>query len=387
MSKWMWIGIAMIVVAVGGFWYVTHRPAPAPASSSAAPSVPLAAVRYTGYAVTLTEAGQVGAPAGTTSALAFPLAGVLGTIYVHVGERVSAGEPLASLDTRTLSLAAQQAVADARAAQAQASAASVDRYSTKIGVDRAALSRARNLFRAGVVAQKEIQAADAQLAADEADARAAAADRRAAVAQAQSAQVKAQLAGTDLSRATLHSPIDGIVTAITRRPGESVDPSTPVISIGTAAQAQATLQVPSSDAARIEAGDPAVVTVTGTNQTANARVSAVVPAVNPATQAAMVVLSGVPSGAVAGNAITAKITVAHTRGLVIPQAAIVQDPQSGNNVVFVRRKQRDGSTKFVQENVAIVHEDGTSAQVRGPLRPGDMVAAQGAFELLAPAGG
>jgi hypothetical protein len=145
--------------------------------------------------------------------------------------------------------------------------------------------------------------------------------------------------------------------------------------------------VPSSDAARIAVGDPVELTVTGTSQISNGRVSAVVPSVDPSTQAATVVVSGVPQGAVAGNAISAKITVAHVRGLLVPQSAIVQDPQSGDNVVFVQAKQKDGSVKFEQRTVAIAHEDGATAQVTGGVHPGERIAAQGAFELLAPASG
>ncbi len=351
MRSWMWVGVAMIVVAIAGFWVLTHRPSHVPAETSAAPAVQLATVKFGEYAVVLSESGSIGAPAGTATQLSFPIAGTIGAINVHVGDRVSAGETLATLDTRSLSLAAQQAAADAQAASAQARAAAVDRYSTKVAVDRAAVTRAENLYRAGVSAKKDIDDARAQLAADEADARAAGANGTAAVAQAASAAAKAELANTDLSRAELRSPVDGIVTAISRRAGEAVDPTVAVVSVGPVQQAQATLQVPSADAARIAVGDPVALAVTGTPDTSAGRVTAVVPSVDPSTQSATVVVSGVPPGTVSGNAITAKITVAHVRGLLIPQSSIVQDPQSGDNVVFVQAKQKDGSVKFEQRTV------------------------------------
>lgn len=387
MRKWMWAGAVMVAVAAAGLWVLTHRPYQAPAAISSTPSVQLATVRFGDYAVVLDESGSIGAPAGTSTQLAFPSAGTIGTIFVHVGERVSAGETLGSLDTRSLALSAEQAVAEARAASAQANAAAVDRYSTKLDVDRAAVTRARNLYRAGVGAAKDIEAALAQLAADEADARAAVADRRAAAASAEGAAAKAQLAASDLSRASLRSPVDGIVSAIMHRAGESVDPTVAVISIAPAQQAEATLQVPSSDAAQIAVGDQAEIAIVGTAQRSRGRVTAVVPSVDPATQAATVVVHGIPSNAVAGTAISAKITVSHTRGLIVPQASIVQDPQSGENVIFVRAKQNDGSMKFELREVSVVHEDGTSAQITGRVRAGDRIAAQGAFALLAPAGG
>ena len=387
MRKWIWALVAVVAVIVAGVVYAKRSTTPPPAASDAAPSVQLATVRYGEFAVVLNESGHVGAPAGTASQLSFPSAGILRDVYVHVGETVSAGQPLAALDTRSLSLAAQQAAADAQAADAQAAAAQIDRFGTKLAVDREAVARAQRLYRAGVGARKDIEAAQAQLAADLADAKAQSANRNAAQAQAQSASAKAQMASGDLSRATLTSPAGGVVTAVLRRPGESVDPSTPVVAIGSAQQAQATLQVPSSDAAQITPGDPAELRVAGVADPTAGRVNAVVPAVDPATQAATVVVSGVPASAVAGSAIAARITVAHVRGFLIPQTSIVQDPQSGDNVVFVEQKQKDGSTKFAQRTVSVAHEDGSTAEISSGLHAGDRVAAQGAFELLAPAGG
>ncbi len=387
MRKWMWAGV-IVVVAIAGFFLLRHKSSPdAAAQSEAAPSVQLATVRYGDFSVVLSEAGHVGAPAGTTSQLSFPNPGILRNVYVRVGEHISAGEPLASQDTRPLSLAAQQAAADAQAAQAQASAAAVDRFSTKLAVDRAAVARAQRLYAAGVVAVKDVEAARAQLDADLADAKSAGANRTAAQAQAQSASVKAELANTDLARGTLTSPVDGVVTAINKRPGEPVDPTTPVISVGPPQQREATLQVPSADAAQITVGDPAKLHIAGVEASSAGRVLAVVPAIDPSTQAATVVVSGVPANAVGGNAVQADITVSNVHGLLVPQSAIVQDPQSGDNVVFVQQRQKDGSIKFAQRTVSIAHEDGKTAQLSAGVSPGQKVAAQGAFELLAPAGG
>lgn len=348
-----------------------------------APEVPTATVRVGDLAVTLNESGRVGAPAGAASQLAFPSAGILGEVYVHVGQHVAAGEALASLDQRSLSLSASQAAADARAANAQAQAASVDRYSTKLAVDRAALSRAQRLFEAGVDAQKDVEAARAQLAADEADAHSYVANQNAAQAQAQSAAARSQIASGDLARATLRSPVDGVVIGIARRPGEAVDPTVAVISVGAAQQNEATLTVSASDAAQIHVGDGAE--ISAGSFTAHGRVTGVANALDPTTQAATVTLAGVPEGAVAGSAITAKITVSHARGMLVPQAAIVTDPQSGENVVFVSAKQKDGSTKFEPHKVEVSHEDGTTALLASGVHPGDRVASQGAYELLAPA--
>ena len=387
MRKWMYWAAAAIAVAVVVVFINVRRTAPPAPPSDAAPAVQVTTVHNAPYDVVMDENGHVGAPAGTTSQLSFPISGILRTVYVHVGDRVSDGEALAALDTRPLSLAAQQAIADARAANAQAAAASVDKYGTQLAVDRAALARAERLYAAGVSPAKDVQAAQAQLAADKASAQGQTADRSAARAQAASAAAKSALANTDLANATLRSPVDGVVTAILRRAGESADPSTPVIAVGPPQQAEITLAVPATDATQIAVGDPAVVRVDSSSISSRGHVTAVVPAVDPATQSATVVVSGVPPDAVAGSAVRARITVAHVNGLVVPESAIVQDPQSNESVVFVQQRQKDGSYKFAERTVEVAHEDGTTAQLRSGVRPGERVAAQGAFQLLAPAGG
>ncbi len=72
---------------------------------------------------------------------------------------------------------------------------------------------------------------------------------------------------------------------------------------------------------------------------------------------------------------------------LVPESAIVADPQSGDTVLFVRQKQKDGSEKFAERVVHVAHEDGTTAELRDGVSAGEKIAAQGAFELLAPAGG
>lgn len=398
-------GIAIVVViAAIVFWKRGQTQPPQP--PDATPQVQLALVRSGTYAVRLREAGRVGAPAGTVTKATFAVSGILQTVGVHVGEYVEAGAPIAQLDTRALSYDAQQARAEAEAAQAGYAGGSVPQAQLsgakanaraaqeRVDADAAQVDRERRLYTGGVAALKDVQAAQAQLAADRAAATVASADARTAAsqpqvlaAQAQAAQARAGAAETALDQGTLRAPVSGIVTAIYKRPGEAVDTTTPVAAIGPPQQNVATLDVPGTDAAQISTGNPVTLTFPGSTHTGEGAVTAVVPAVDPATQNATVVVSGVPPSAVAGTAVEAQIVVAHVRGVVIPQSAIVQDPQSGNAVVFVQQRESDGSVKFEQHDVVVRHEDGVTAEITSGVRPGQRIAAQGAFSLLAPAGG
>jgi RND family efflux transporter MFP subunit len=356
-------------------------------SKSAQPSVSLTTVGTAPYTEQITAVGRIGAPAGSETRLSFAVAGILQSVDVHIGQQVSAGQPLAQLDVSGLSLAASQARADAQAAVANAKQSSVDRTTTRIAVDEAALRRAQSLYAAGVSAYKDVEAARAQLAQDHAEALTAHAQISGANAQERSAQARAALAERDLSNGTLRSPVDGIVTAILKRPGEAVDTTTPVVAIGPGSTHEITLTVAAADAARVHAGDPVSLSVPGTDLRSSGEVSGVSPAVDPTTQAATVVVRGIPSGAPAGSAVQATIEVAHDRGIVIPESAVVQDPQSGQTLVFVQGRDKNGDTRFEQRSVRIARENGAQALIASGLRPGEQIASQGAFALLAPAGG
>jgi cobalt-zinc-cadmium efflux system membrane fusion protein len=306
---------------------------------------------------------------------------------VHIGEPVSSGEALAQLDTGGLSLAAAQAQADAQAAAANAQQSAIDRTSTKIAVDAAALHREQSLYAAGVAALKDVQAAQAQLAQDRAEAASAVTQRSGASAQAQSAQARAALAQRDLANGTLRAPSDGVVTAILKRPGESVDTTTPVVAIGPGSSHDVTLQVSSADAARVHNGNAVTMSIPGTDLRSSGTVAGVSPALDPATQSATVIVRGVPINAPAGSAVQASIDVAHDRGIVIPQTAIVQDPQTGDTLVFVQERDKSGNVKFAQRTVRVDHQNGSQALIGAGLKPGERIAAQGGFALLAPAGG
>src|SRR5579863_426532 len=380
MLKRRWLVVTIVAVVALAIAAVLRRQ-PAPPAETTGPSVTTATVRYGDYAVVLDEAGYAGGPVGTAAQLAFAGSGVLRDVYVRVGERIAAGEALASLDTRALALDAAQARAEAEAAAAGYGGGSVpeaaimaarDRVRAAVeraAADRAAVVRAQRLYDAGVDAHKDVEAARAQLAGDEAAATTAQADLRGASSQPSvlSAQVRAasaRAASADLlvNQGTLTAPTGGYVTAIYHHAGEAVDASKPIVAIGPP-QSEVTLSVPGTDAAQIAVGNPVELRVGGDATTTSGRVIAVVPAVNQQTQTATVVVSAEQTAAVAGSAVRARITVARIRGLLVPQSAIVEDPQKNESVVFVQLRKPDGSSTFVQRTVQIAHEDGTTADL------------------------
>ncbi|GAC1493629.1 MAG: hypothetical protein NVS1B2_08870 [Vulcanimicrobiaceae bacterium] len=84
----------------------------------------------------------------------------------------------------------------------------------------------------------------------------------------------------------------------------------------------------------------------------------------------------------------ATIVVGHTPGVIVPSSAIVQDPQSGKTVVFVREAHpKAGESGFALREVAVRASDAATAAVATGQHPGERIASQGGYALLAPAGG
>jgi multidrug efflux pump subunit AcrA (membrane-fusion protein) len=421
-------------------------------AGAAAPNVPLTVARIGDFVERVDVQGRVGPPAGSSAKLAFAQSGIVRAVDVRVGQAVSAGEPLAELDRDALGAAVRGAQADVLATgagSANASAANVQSAAARLAVateklatlesggpaalngriaaqsaarqaalkveaDRAALAREQELLAAGVVAGKDVDAARSLLASDEADARAADAkaaaagtDVRAALKQAQadvagarsdlqaargqaaSAQARLDVARIAYANGVLTAPADGVVLAILKHPGEAVDPTVPALEIGPALGHSVTLSVPADTARRIAVGNPVTLHVASTREDVTSGVvTAVVPAVDPTTQSGTVIVSGAPPDAVAGDAVSATIVVGHARGVVVPSSAIVQDPQTGNTVVFVHDPHpKAGDSAFNLRSVVVRAGDATSTSIASGLRPGERIAAQGGYMLLAPSGG
>jgi multidrug efflux pump subunit AcrA (membrane-fusion protein) len=299
------------------------------------------------------------------------------------------------------------------------SAIAAERQSAlKVQADWQALERERTLYTGGIAARKDVDAAVQQLASDTADDRAAQAkvaaaglgyasalrQARADVAQAradlatanaqlgttsaqvQTAQAKLASAEREYANGVLRSPGDGVVLAILKHPGEAVDSTMPVLDVGPAESGDVTLAVPANEATRVTTGNPVTLAFASDRLTSRGRVIAIVPTIDATTQAATIVVSGVPPNVAIGAAVSATIVVGHARGTLVPASAVVQDPQTGNTVVFLHdAKSKD--TPFVARGVTVVASDAAHAVLSSGIRPGDEIATVGAYDLLAPSGG
>ena len=167
--------------------------------------------------VTITATGTL--QATTTVEVGAEVSGRILEMRVDANDRVKKGQVLAVIDPEQLRAAVDQASAQLAAADASIRQARATRGETKLGA-----ARAHAQVEEGLTSQKDLEAAVA--AASRADAQVASAVANAALARASLVSARSKL-----DKATIVSPIDGVVLSRSMEPGQTVTAgfSTPVL--------------------------------------------------------------------------------------------------------------------------------------------------------------
>ena len=182
--------------------------------------------------------------------------GLVTQVFVDNNDRVTAGQPLARLDTARLQDALVQAQAGLASAQAQVATAQASAAQA-----RATLARQEEVFRVSnhrVPSRTELDTARAENLRAIAGVRAA---------QAQVSQARAQVssAQTNLSKATIYSPVNGVVLSRQIDPGQTVAASFKAPVLFTIAEdlsrMKLEVRVDEADVAQVHEGQRATFTV------------------------------------------------------------------------------------------------------------------------------
>ena len=275
MRKRFWIAGALVVVAAAaGVAFVRRGPAPLvvdvqPAQRKAV----LRAVATASGEIVATRYADIGATA----------MGRVVSLPVSEGARVRRGQLLARIDPVQAETQAASAGALLDALRAE-QRATVEAVTTSIATRDAAaarareaalaLRRARELQRGGFSAQAEVDAAQAASDSAEAQLRAATADVTRAQRAADAARQRVTQAGAEhrrsrdvLAKTEIVSPMDGTVTRLNVREGETVvvgiqnQPGTTLMTVSDLAAVNAEVKVAEADVLRLQVGHPAVVTL------------------------------------------------------------------------------------------------------------------------------
>lgn len=223
-------------------------------------------------------------------------------VRVDRGSAVRAGDVLVEVDPALSALSAKAAEAQAALARAQWTSAKAD------------CARIDTLGEGGAVSAAQVERSRAGCEAQ---------------AQAvQAAESQARLAGTQLARATVRAPFDGVVAERMVQVGEFVGAASPVMLVMTLDPLRVRFSVPERDLPFLQVGGAVVVEVPAAN---NARVEGRILPLPPSAREAqrdLVIEAELPNpdGALrAGLSAQVQVVQGEVDGVVVPATALIAD--------------------------------------------------------------
>ncbi len=309
-------------------------------------------------------------------------------VYVQEGDHVTKGELLARLDTADLQAEVQSDLATAQSNQANtqhniySGSATITQGNQQLSGARATLvrdqgvlARDQQLYRQGYVSLQQVQSDEATVRNDEANVRAAQATvsangpsinapgaQSATVAQSRAqvavALAQAQQIRVQISKATIVSPIDGVVVNRNLNPGEYPG-NRQIFTLQQVKPAYAILRGSAAQVEGITSGTVASISVAGA-RSSNLRgnVVGVLNEIQPGSTEfqVKVLLPNEDESLRPGMAVEGKLRLPAVRGVRIPQTAFTDDnhdalqivqPDSTVRTVKVSERANDGTTSVV----------------------------------------
>jgi multidrug efflux pump subunit AcrA (membrane-fusion protein) len=324
--------------------------------------------------------------------------------YVQRGDRVHAGELLATLENRDLTASAEQARGQLEAAQANYQTAVAGDIPAALKTAQLNLTAAQktlanaqtiytndqNLFRQGAIPRRTLDQAgvdltNAQNAATLAQQHLQALESgghaqalKAAQGQLTAAQGQAAAAAAQVAYSKITSPMDGVVTDRPSYPGELATPSAPLMTIMDLSQVVARAALPAAQAALLKVGDTATITPTG-GRAVPAKVTVVSPATDAGSTTVEVwVTAPNPQRALRPGTTVEVAMLARTlpQALLVPSEAILTDAGGAPSGLVVRAA---GKAHQTPDQVGVA--DPAQTQIVSGISAGTRVVTVGAYGL------
>jgi multidrug efflux pump subunit AcrA (membrane-fusion protein) len=321
--------------------------------------------------------------------------------YVNRGDHVKEGQLVATLESRDLKAAVENA-------RAQVNQAELNVHSTELATvpesvvkahadvenDKEAMDAAKKLldsqqklFEQGALAGRRVDEArvayvTAKTALDGANEHLRALtvvskDDQIKTAQAQLQAAQAQLASAEaqLSYAEIHSPRSGVVSDRPLYEGEMAVPGTPMLTVMDVSKVVARINIPQNQASGVKIGQTAEVIPADGGDTVQGRVTVVSPATDPASTTTQIwvecdnhVEKLKPGASVHVKIITELVKNATT----VPATAILPGEEGGTAVLVI-----DADSIAHRHVVSLGIREGDKVQILNGARPGDEVVVVG----------
>jgi RND family efflux transporter MFP subunit len=195
-----------------------------------------------------------------------------------------------------------------------------------------------------------------------------------AVADAEAALAAQRREGGGDAVQTLTAPFDGIITAVSVKPGERVAASAPLVTIARADRIVVDVGVEPSLRAKLHPGESVKLESLQGGATVVGTVRQVDAMLDPATRQIGTEIEVPPGSVLAGAGFVARIVVGTFLGWPVPRDAVLTDAKGP--YVF-----QTANSKARRVDVTIVGTFGQTTVVDGPIKPGQPLVTQGNFQL------
>jgi len=279
--------------------------------------------------------------------------GVVKRVSADIGDRVSAGTPLAVIESAAVS-GDQSRLTAAR---------------SRVQTAEANYRREAELEKKGISAKKEVQAAQQSL--------------RDATAELESLQASLRGVGADNNggRYTVKAPVSGVVTQRTVSLDRYVDTQTPLYEIVDTSSMWAEIALPEAELGNVKAGTKVVITVDGlSGREYRGSIAHIAPVIDPQTRTAKArVKLANPGGLLRVNMYgQARISAGGSRSsAAVPRGAIQR--AKSVKLAFVRLAPNEFEARRVQ--VASNHGSGDLVEIASGVEVGEEIVVAGSFLL------
>ncbi|MGB3637961.1 MAG: efflux RND transporter periplasmic adaptor subunit [Rivularia sp. (in: cyanobacteria)] len=323
------------------------------------------------------------------------IAGQLTNYSVYPGDKVTSGQPLATLDAaeKLTQVAEAAAQADSMETELEASQIEVNEQRQEIARLKAELEyqekkrdRYALLVKEGAISQDQYDIENTKAKTAQAALKTAQVKLKRLEAQARSArsdvkQARAKSATASIMKGytKISSPIAGIVQERMVDPGVVVQPSMGILKIGDYERIRLRANVSQRDAAKIKVGTPIVAKVPGSNvKEITGQVTSIFPQTNSNTRTVTIeaVVNNPGNQLLSGQFLEMQIiTERQTNALSVPQSALTQFKDK--TAVWVVDEET-AKRKIVTTGLV----SGEQIEITNGLQPGDMVITSGHSRLM-----
>jgi membrane fusion protein (multidrug efflux system) len=347
MKKRMFLMLVVViafVAAIGGYKYLQIKKAMSQSWAPPPEAVTTVVAQQASWPSTLNAIGSVAAVNGVTVSADLP--GIITEIHFTSGQPVSNGAVLVRLDTRQ--------------ERAQLAAAAAQRE-----LARLALDRNRGLAASGVVAQSNLDQAQAEFSS----------------AEARAGEIRATI-----ERKTIRAPFSGVLGIRQVNVGQYVAGGAPIVSLQAIRPAYVNLTVPQQQLAQLRPRTPIEVTSDALSSPEQGRIAAVDSVIDENTRNARVqaIFDNASGRLRPGMYVEAHLGSGGVSNVIVVPASAISYAPFGDSVFIVEdMKGPDGkSYKGVrQQFVKLAGSRGDQVGVVTGLKPGEEVVTSGAFKL------